>query len=260
MCDGLVRAVSEIFFGTQNDTTILQAIAWLQRRREFTTGLVLETLAERVHPRTLIEWSPSIVFSLSSMKRASSMFPQAKFIHILQHPRGYCEAVVRAISKAAADAEAIPSWMLNLLSYPEHAGELDHSENPRGDPQGAWYGLHQNICKFLESISSDRKIAIRSEDIFIRPETVLREIAEWIGIGADHYSIEEMQHPERSPFACFGPPGARYGSDPSFLGNPTLLPPTSAIPPTIPGRLAWRDDGVEFSAGVRALAHKFGYT
>ena len=75
---------------------------------------------------------------------------------------------------------------------------------------------------------------------------------------ADAEAIDEMKHPERSPYACFGPPGARYGNDTFFLESPALRP-ARAKPQSLDGPLSWRDDGREFSAEVRELAQRFGY-
>ena len=75
MSHGLVRAVSELFYGEQNETTVQLAHAWLRRRLPFTSGYIIELLAERVYPRALVEKSPSIVFHAGSMQRAQRMFP-----------------------------------------------------------------------------------------------------------------------------------------------------------------------------------------
>ena len=97
MSHGLVRAVAELFYGEQNETTVQLARAWMRRRLPFTTGYILESLAERVHPRAIVEKSPSMIFHLESMQRVARMFPLARFIHLVEHPRRHCEAVVAAI-------------------------------------------------------------------------------------------------------------------------------------------------------------------
>ena len=82
MSHGLLRAVAQMYFDEQSDIAIAQARAWLRRRLDFTTGFLLETLAERISPRILVEKSPSIVYSRTSMDRAHSMFPVGRFIHL----------------------------------------------------------------------------------------------------------------------------------------------------------------------------------
>ena len=71
-------------------------------------------------------------------------------------------------------------------------------------------------------------------------------------------AIEEMKHPERSPYACFGPPGARFGNDRFFLERPALRP-ERAEPHTLVGPLPWREDGRELMPEVIELARQFGY-
>jgi hypothetical protein len=51
-----------------------------------------------------------------------------------------------------------------------------------------------------------------------------------------------MMHPERSPFACFGPINALFGNDPNFLSGPTFRPHTPKVPP-LDKPVPWRDDG-----------------
>ena len=67
-----------------------------------------------------------------------------------------------------------------------------------------------------------------------------------------------MKHPERSPYARFGPEGARYGDDAAFLRSPSL-PEPPAEPDDLNAPFSWRDDGEGFSPEVRALARAFGY-
>jgi hypothetical protein len=259
MADGLVRVVAQLYFGAQDEIAVVQSKAWLRRRLDFTTGFLLETLAERVSPRILVDKSPSIVYSLASMQRAHSMFPLAKFIHLVQHPRGYGESVMHSIRDAAENGP-VPPWMLNLASFPM-APPTEGDPAPLYedlDPQRGWYALNMNICTFLESVPDSQKICVRWEDLIGDPSQVLRHVADWVGVRSDAEAIEEMYHPERSPYACLGPPSARYGNDYSFLAQPTFTP-AAPDPQTLDGVLGWRRDGTEFSTGVKELAQRFGY-
>jgi hypothetical protein len=68
-----------------------------------------------------------------------------------------------------------------------------------------------------------------------------------------------MLHPERSPFACFGPVNALFGNDPNFLRGPTFRPHQVKLPALdIPA--PWRDDSKGLYPEVVSLAHEFGYT
>jgi Sulfotransferase family len=258
MADGLVRAIAQIYFRKQDEIAVVQARAWLRRRLDFTTGYLLETLAEAVNPRILMEKSPSIVYSLASMQRAYSMFPLARFIHLAQHPRGYGETVMKGIH-GAAECGPVPEWMLSLASFTAapQIGALDGTQEDL-DPQRAWYALNSNICKFLEAVPDARRIRIRGEDLLRDPDRALCLITDWMGLNSDSESIELMKHPEQSPYAFVGPRNALYGDDYDFLVNPSFTPVTGARQ-KLDGMLDWRSDGTGFSSEVKELARQFGY-
>jgi len=254
MTHGLLRAVSQLVFGEQTESTVQLATAWLRRRSHFTTGMIFEVLAEKVYPLILVEKSPSIVYRMEYLQRIYSMFPQAGFIHLVRHPRAQGESVMKAVREAAKFGP-VPYWLLRLASY-RVDGILPESCDP--DPQRGWYLLHSNICRFLESVPDSRKLRVRSEDLLIDADTGLRQVAAWIGLRTDAEAIEEMKHPERSPYACFGPPGATYGNDTFFLESPALRP-AQVKEQSLNGPLSWRGDGAGFSTEVKRLAWQFGY-
>jgi len=140
-------------------------------------------------------------------------------------------------------------------------GAIDYSTDPPTiDFQKAWYTMNVNLKTFLKGLPEEQTIRIRGEDLLASPETYLRQIAEWLGLRIDDQAIEAMKHPERSPYACFGPPNARLGNDPSFLREPELRRSSHPREYSLNGPLPWREDGEEFSLEVRELAEEFGYT
>ena len=90
------------------------------------------------------------------------------------------------------------------------------------------------------------------------PNQTLGYIADWIGVRSDVEVVDEMKHPERSPYACLGPPSVRYGNEYDFLVHPTFTP-SSNSPEALGGVLRWGRDGMGFSTEVKALARRFGY-
>ena len=258
MAHGLLRAVAEIYFGEQTEIGVQFAGAWLRRRLPFTTGYLLETIAEKVRPRMIVEKSPSIVFHIGSMQRAQRMFPQARFIHLLQHPHAHGRAVVAAIMDVMAHQGQIPQWLRQLACY-SAAGADEHSqEQHEVDPQQAWYALNKTICDFLDKVPDTQKLRVRGEELVAGPDATLCAIGEWLGIQTDDEAIEAMKHPERSPYACFGPPSARYGDNALFLRSPVLpAPPAERDYLDAPSR--WREDGEGLSSKVIELARQFGY-
>jgi len=271
MAHGLLRAVAEICFGEQTESAVRSAGGWLKRRSSFTSGMIFEDLAREVYPSILVEKSPSIVYSVESMRRAYQYFPQARFIHLVRHPRGHGESVLKYLRKLAkreyqsrerraAQLGPVPQWVSNLASFPySFPGRAADSQSASTtDPQRGWYVLNMNIVTFLKSVPCEQSITIRGEDLLRDPDRVLREVVGWMGLQDDAEAIEEMKHPERSPFACFGPPGARCGNDVLFLQDPALRP-ARAAPHSLEGPLQWQPNGNGFLPEVKELAQQFGY-
>jgi Sulfotransferase family len=258
MDHGLVRAVAEICFGEQNDQTIVRARGWLRRRAHFTTGFLLEVLTERLYPLIPVEKSPSIVFQPEFMRRAFEMFPNARFIHLVSHPATYSESVMAAIRELSLRQPLAPShWLLQLASFPRREpGCLP--EAPALDPQVSWYTLNRAILAFLEIVPADQKQTVRGEELLAGSEEPLFQIAAWLGLSTDAEALAKMRHPERSPFATYGPAAARFGNDMFLLEGP-MLRPAWTVPRGLNEPTSWREDGQGLFAEVKELAAQFGY-
>jgi hypothetical protein len=258
MDQGLVRAVAQICFGAQTEGTVARARGWLRRRAHFTTGFLLEVLTERLQPLVPVEKSPSIVYRPESMRRALDMFPNARFLHLVSHPGTYSESVMGAIRELSARQPLPPShWLLHLASFPRREpGCLPGSSVV--DPQVGWYALNRTILEFLESVPADQKRTVRGEDLLTDSDDALMQVTAWLGLRTDSEALAEMKHPERSPFAPYGPASAPFGSDIFLLQGPLLRPAWSA-PRSLDGPLEWREDGQEFFPEVKELAQRFGY-
>jgi hypothetical protein len=254
---GLLRAIAQIYFGEQTEATVTLAAAWLRRRAHFTTEFLFEAIAERMKPLALVDKSPRIVRRVEFMRHAYRMFPQARFIHLVRHPRGQGESMMKLFKYWSGRQPLPPShWMIWLMT--DHGLGRQRANDVVLDPQQGWHRLNVNICQFLDSIPDEQKLRVRGEDLLRDPDAGLRRIVDWLGLRTDGEAIEMMKHPEQSLFACFGPPGARFGNDPFFLKNPALRP-WRGEPQSLDGPLTWRDDGQGFLAKVRRLAQQFGY-
>jgi hypothetical protein len=258
MDHGLVRAVAELFFGGQSETAVSRARGWLRRRAHFTTGLLLETIAERVQPLRVVEKSPSTTYSAVTLQRALDLFPDARFVHLVSHPRLYCEAVLEILGDAVEANELPPShWLVRLASGPASAAG-DAERQGELDPQVGWLTAHRTIAEFLTRVPPENRRLVRGESL-LEPETdELALLAAWLGVRTDAEAVEEMRHPERSPFARLGPPSAAFGSD-RFLRPGPLVRPEWSRARSLEGPLGWRRDGREFLTEVGALARELGY-
>lgn len=257
MDHGLLRVTSQLFFGGQSEKSVKRAAGWLRRRSHLTTGALLEIIAQSVYPRIPVEKSPSVVYRADFLQRSFRMFPNAKFMHLVRHPRAQGESVMKYLRTLPLSASV---WVRYLAGYPSLSSRDAEAMDPLPDldPQRAWYALNMNICEFLKAVPKQQKLRVRGEDLLADTDRILCQIATWIGVKADPGSIAEMKHPERSPYSCVGPPGARFGNDLNFLKDPFLR--AGAIKSEgLDGPLSWRADGSGFLPEVRDLAHEFGY-
>jgi hypothetical protein len=257
---GLIRAIAELHFGAQTEGNVVKARQWIAARRNLNTDLVFKFFADKVFPRLLVDKSPSLIFRLQALHRILVKFPNARFIHLVRHPRGHGESIIKYLQELSKSQPLPPGhWLLHILSYPPSTAEGEFSaEDGVLDPQNGWYALNRNIFTFLESVPRDHYKRIRGEDLLADPDRVLPELAAWLGLRADEQAVNEMKHPERWPYAHFGPEGARYGSDIFFLKAPELRS-RAPIRHSLHGPVSWRADGKGLSPEVKDLAVEFGY-
>jgi hypothetical protein len=240
---GLLRAVAEIWGGEQRTATINMAFAWASRREQWSTAQVFQEIVAQIHPLVAVEKSPSYTMSVKRMQAIHRAFPDARFIHLVRHPVAQCKSLM-AINDGA--------FCLKMESI--EIGE----EHAMLEPQIAWHDINVNILNFLDEVPPERQLRMRGEDIMAEPERRLAEIARWVGLRDDADAIAQMMHPERSPFACFGPINAMFGNDPNFLAGPTFRPHKPKVPP-LDKPVPWRDDGGGLYPEVIEMAREFGY-
>lgn len=240
---GLLRAVAEIYGGEQTNATIKMAYHWAAARQDWTTAQVYQELVADIHPLIAVEKSPSYTISIKRMQAMLRAFPKARFLHLVRHPVATCKSIMA----------------LNEGAFALYVNSIDFLEDRAiVDPQFAWHDLNINIMNFLDEVPPEQQIRVRGEDIMHDPTQFLGEVCRWLGIRDDPEAIDAMMHPERSPFACFGPVTALFGNDPNFLRNPGFRPHKVKVPP-LNKPLPWRPDGKGLHPSVVALAHEFGY-
>ena len=253
---GLLRAIAELYFGRQTATTIRLARQWLRMRSDFTTAHIFKLLADKVSPRALVEKSPGTASGIQCFSSIQFRFPRARFIHLLRHPRGFGDSVMKTINDRQR-GRALPSthWLLRAASYNPYGMS---SPGKALDPQYWWYVKNKEIRDFLRSVPYNQQMRVRGEDLLGDPDTHLHAMAKWLGLRTDAVAIEMMKHPERSPYAFLGPPGGRFGNNRLFLSDPTL-DSSRTITKGLGGPLTWSDNDQGFTPQVKALAREFGY-
>ena len=243
MRHGLLRAVAEIFGGEQNSQTVNMARSWASARETWETGRVFKEIVNAIDPLVAVEKSPSYAIAVPRMLGLLKAFPNARFLHLVRHPVAQSKSVM-AINDGAF------TMKVNAFEIGEDYAMME--------PQIAWHDVNLNIMEFLERVPAERKIRMRGEDIMADPENQLAAIARWAGLRDDPEAVDAMMHPERSPFACFGPISALFGNDPNFLSGPTFRPHKPKIPP-LNKPVPWRKDGKGLYPEVISLANEFGY-
>jgi hypothetical protein len=240
---GLLRALAEIYGGEQSTATINMALRWVSAREFWPTARVFQEIVAQLDPLVAVEKSPSYTMSVLRMRAMIEAFPDARFVHLVRHPVAQAKSVM-AINDGAFTIK------VNAFEIGDDYAMME--------PQIAWHDINLNILDFLDEVPAAQQLRMRGEDIMAEPERHLAQIARWAGLRDDDEAISAMMHPERSPFACFGPINALFGNDPNFLAGPTFRPHKPKIP-SFAAKVPWRDDGKGLYPEVISLAREFGY-
>lgn len=242
---GLLRTVAQFYVGEQTIESVRMAERWIRRRSQHSTADVYKELCAKAAPLRLVEKSPGYVRKRQYLDRIAAAFPDARFIHLVRHPRGQCESVLKV--------KGGPMVLLMLNSVDRTGSE------PILDPQIVWHDSHIQILNFLDRVPRQNWIRVRGEDFMEAVDETLKSVCKWLGVSSSKEALERMKHPENSPFSCPGPANARLGNDPNFLSSPQLRPSNGGRQLELDGHLPWRTDGKSFHQRVVSLAREFGY-
>jgi hypothetical protein len=245
MHHGLLRSVAELYFNEQTEETVTQALAWVTGSFERTTSEVFHELVTKLAPKVAVEKSPMVANNEQCLDRLISFFPNARFVHLTRHPRATCESVLKFDTGAAVIAQFSLAYDFG-------------TDPPTLDPQMWWYESHMRIFNFMKRLPKSQTFFVQGEELLSKPDDYLERIAKWLHLRTDKAAIEQMKHPEQSPFASYGPPSAAWGGDHGFFENPQFRP-FQAKPQSLDGPLPWRRDQCGFLLEVKALARDFGY-
>ena len=240
---GLLRTIAELYAGEQTSSAIEMATHWALRRKDSSASEIYREIRDRIAPLRIVEKSPAYTIEVARMQRMFEAFPNARFIHLVRHPIPQCDSVMNL-------NYGVFALFVNAIEYRDDGAFIE--------PQIAWHDLNINILRFLDTVPKEQHMRLRGELLMEEPEQHLGAICRWIGIRDDAEAIEEMMHPERSPFACFGPVDALFGNDPKFLQRPTFRPHKPKTP-SLDEPVSWRDDGRGLFPEVVSLARAFGY-
>lgn len=230
---GLTRAVAEIAEGRQDPGAIGRAETWLRGRAHWPTWRVMAWLFERAAPAVPLEKSTEAGVSAACLARYRRFDPAARFVHLTRHPR----------STLASMLVMLPAITPGPASLPELARYAAR----------IWADGHEAL---LDTLPRERTLRIRAEDLLGDPETVLRRIAAWLGLGVTDAAVAEMLRTERWQYGSTGPEGGLGGGDPGFLGSPRLR--ALEVTPSTEFDPAWNLTGRAHSR-LMAVANRLGY-
>ncbi|HEY9632050.1 MAG TPA: sulfotransferase [Coleofasciculaceae cyanobacterium] len=240
---GLLRTIAQLYAGEQTILSVDMAYRWIFNRIHESTGDVYVELCGKVAPLPIVDKSPAYATKPEILTRIHKTFPNARYLHLLRHPRTQGESMMK-----------VANGVLALLS-----GSIDYSTKPITiDPQFGWYSLQRNILDFLSTVPAEQQMRLRGEDILNDPRSHFETLCQWLNLAWDESIFQAMLHPEDSPYASIGPYGSHLGNDPNFLKSPAFRY-RSVASSYLDGPLPWRRDNNGFLPPVITLARELGY-
>ncbi|MEL7450417.1 MAG: sulfotransferase [Pseudomonadota bacterium] len=229
---GLLRAVAELGLGGQSADDVGAARDWLTENAAMPVAEAFALLASWSSPLRLVDKSPLYAMREGALQRINANAPDAFFVHLTREPLPTAESVVRfrtSIGRRTGRRSG------------RHNGRRVNASGRHADLERFWREPHERILRFLAGVPEERQLRVKGEALLANPGDELARIARLLGLDAGDGAVDAMLHPERSPFACEGPPSARYGNDPEFLKAPALrmrAPSPAAAIPALPAEVA----------------------
>lgn len=233
---GLYRALAQHHAGAQTPETVRDAARWVGGRQLWGVEHVFDHLLGLAAPRVVVEKSPENSSREEYLRRLTSLYPRARFLHVSRHP----VTTVRSMHRVWSDK-----------GYWDIAPRFFHQFC-----LGVWLFQHRRITRLIQSLPPDRGLHVRSEDVLNAPEETLGRICRWLGVDRSAEAVAAMTHPEQSPYASLGPTGAVGGFDAGFLRDPGRR--AAELPETLELPREWDVDPWMY-LGVVEVANKLGY-
>ena len=146
---GVFRALAEHHDGEQTAETIEAAVSWVEARRAWSVGDLLDHLLALAAPRIGVEKSPESSSREEYLTRMSDTYPRARYLHLTRHP-------VPSVASMHRVWEDKGYWNVRP--------ELFHHFC-----LAVWYHQHTRIVEFASALPPDRVLRVRSEDVLNAP-------------------------------------------------------------------------------------------
>ncbi|HKH44071.1 MAG TPA: amino acid adenylation domain-containing protein, partial [Thermoanaerobaculia bacterium] len=158
--DGGIRAVME---ARACDAAEAERIVAAAADAGWTTRRFYRELQGWIGGRLLVDKTPSYALDPEVLCRAEAWFAEPRYVHLLRHP----QATNRSFEEARLDQIFF---------------RRPHSFSRRQLAELIWTASHRNVLGFLAEIPSERKHAVRFEELVRDPERVLRGVCAFLGI------------------------------------------------------------------------------
>ena len=175
-------SIAQLWFGEQTGCDGDGTRSWLalQGARISRTGLLLRRWRGA---RRRWRWSrrvPSMVYRAEKRsRRVREMFPGARFIHLVRHPIGHGQSVLKYMKERAKYGAMAPThWLQHLAAFPYRFDDETDTQPAGSHPQRGWYALNTNICRFLADVPSEAWTRVRGEDLVGEPDEYMSRLAE----------------------------------------------------------------------------------
>jgi hypothetical protein len=130
--------------------------------------------------RKFVDKTPNYALDRGILERAEEDFEGAKYIHLVRHPYGMIPLFEMA--------------RLQELYPPFLKGEVGMSV--REMAEAIWTVSQENILEFLKGVPEERQLRVRYEDLVTRPEEMVREMSDFLGVEYHEDMLEPQKDPE----------------------------------------------------------------
>ncbi|MEH2921373.1 type I polyketide synthase [Samsonia erythrinae] len=155
---GIEIALTELAAGNRG---LASAKVQQMNSENWKTEKVYRYLADQAKPSLLVDKSPGNANHYESLLKAEMIFDNPKYIFLVRHPYSVIESVMRNRFNKLMGADGIS---------PQQFGDF------------LWYRSNSNITQFLSTISSERYLFIRYEDILENTERETKRICAFLDI------------------------------------------------------------------------------
>ena len=149
---------------------------------------------------TLVDKTPTYSLDLQTLKRAEEDFEDARYLHLLRHPS----------PSIASFAEA----KLHVFFPPFFTGRHDFTTWQLAEL--VWDICHRNIRDFLRAVPTERKHAVRFEELVRNPKRTMEEVADFLKLPFHPNMINPYKQDRRAQMTDAIHPMARMLGDVKF--------------------------------------------